>query len=173
MRPAHGFFPAFHGGCARRGKKQTGHETANNRAVKSFVVGEISQDGISATSGHCQLHRAFTQPLLQFVEIQIVPSTGIADDNDRFGFSAPPRYRPEILVVIQSGSVTDRATVEFPSARRRDNDQHDDNSDTAPGNLRDRALELERWTAMDALGFRRLAEEQTRQPKDALKIGSR
>ena len=87
MRPAHGFFPAFHGGCARRGKKQTGHETANNRAVKSFIVGEISQDRISATSGHRQLHRTFTQPFLQFVKIQIEPATRIADDNDRFGFT--------------------------------------------------------------------------------------
>src|SRR4029077_19798201 len=115
----------------------------------------------------------FAQSLLQFVEIKVVPATGIADDNDRFGFHAPACHGPEILVVIQSGTITDRATVEFPSARRRDNDQNDDNSDAAPRNLRDRALEFERWTAVDALGFRRSAEEQMRQPKDALKIGSR
>src|SRR5437870_9002832 len=114
VRSPHGFFSAFHWWCARRGKKQPGHETANNRTVKSFVVGEISQDRITATSTHRQLHRTFTQPFLQFVEIEIEPTTGIADDNDRFGLRTPPRYRPEILVVIQSGSVTNRAAVEYP-----------------------------------------------------------
>ena len=145
---AHGFFPAFHGRRARRGEKQTGHETANNRAVKSFIVGQISQDRISATSGHRELHRAFAQTFLQFVEIEIEPATRIADDDDRFGLHAPPRHGPKILVVIQGGSVTNRAAIEFPGRRRGDNDQHDNNSDAAPRNLRDRALELERWTAM-------------------------
>jgi hypothetical protein len=112
-------------------------------------------------------------PFLQFVEIEIVPAAGITDDDDRFGFHAPARYRPKIFVVIQGGSVTDRATVEFPGRRGSDNEQHNNNSDAAPRNLRDRPLEFERWTAMDALGFRRGAEEQTRQPKYALKIGSR
>src|SRR5437879_2826617 len=82
VRPAHSLFPAFHWRCARRGKKQPGRETANNRTVKSVVVGEISQDRITATSTHRQLHRAFTQPFLQFVEIEIVPTTRIADDDN-------------------------------------------------------------------------------------------
>src|SRR5207253_10994444 len=115
----------------------------------------------------------FTQPFLQFVEIQIVPSTGVADNNYRFGLHAPSRYRPEVLVVIQRGSVTNRAAVKFPGRRGGDNDQHNNNSDAAPRNLRNRALELKRWTAIYALRLRRLAEKQTRQLKYALKIGSR
>src|SRR5207248_2269963 len=165
VRPAHGFFPAFHWGCAWRGKKQPGHETANNCAVKSFVVRKVSQDWVTAPSTHRQLHRAFAQSFLQFVEIEIVPAARIANNDNRLRCDPLPGHGPQILVVIQSGSVTNRAAVEFPGARRGNNDQYDDNSDAAPWNLRDRALELERWPAVYALGFRRRAEKQTRQPK--------
>ncbi|PYL62679.1 MAG: hypothetical protein DMF25_11690 [Verrucomicrobia bacterium] len=104
---------------------------------------------------------------MQFVKIEIEPTARIADDDYGLRFHAPPSHRPEILVIVERGTVTDRATIEFPGGRGGDNDEHNNDGHPAPRHLGDRPLVIARND------FAWLGEEQTRQPKFAFKIGSR
>ena len=173
MGSAHRFFRALHWRRARWRNEQARHDTANNCAVKIFVVGEIGQHWIRTASTHRELDRTFAQALLQFIEIKIVPGARIADDDDGLRLHVPASHRPEILVVVERGPVTDRATIEFPCAGGSDNDQHNNHCDAAPGHLWNRSLVFEGRTAVHALELRRFTEEQPRQPKSVFKIGSR
>ena len=170
---AHGFLRALHRWRSGWRNEQARHDTADDRAVKTFVIGQVGQYRIRAPSAHCELDGTFAQSFLQFIKIEIVPAARVADNDDGLGIHAPACRRPEILVVVQRGTVTDRATIELPYGRGSDNDEHDNDCDPAPGHRRDRPLVFERRTAMHALELRRLTEEQARQPKPAFKIGSR
>src|SRR5437870_968559 len=114
MSPPNGFLSAIHRRAARRRDKQTGNNTANDCAVKILVTGQIGQYRVSATAAHCQLNGTFAQSLLKFVEIEIVPAARIADDDDGLGFHASASRRPKILVIVERGTVTDGATIDFP-----------------------------------------------------------
>jgi len=75
-RSSNVFFRSLHRRRAGWGHEQARGETADNDAVKSFVIREISQHGVGATTWTRELHRAFTQTFLQFVEIEIAKWAG-------------------------------------------------------------------------------------------------
>ena len=173
MRSPNGFFSALHWRRARWRDKQTGNDTANDCAVKILVIGQVGQYRISATAAHCQLNGTFAQSLLKFVEIEIVPAARIADDDDGLGFHPPASRCPKILVIVERGTVTDGATIDFPCRRCSNDDQHDCYGDAAPGQLWDRPHIFERGAAMYGFDFCRVPKEQPRQAKPAFKIGNR
>src|SRR5436190_22976557 len=82
MRSPNRFFSALHGRRPRWCDKQTRNDTANDRAVKIFVISQVGQNRISATAAHCQLNGTFAYSLLMFVKIEIVQTTRIIDDVD-------------------------------------------------------------------------------------------
>ena len=86
---------------------------------KLFVVGEIGQHGIGAAPGNGELDRAFAQSFFQFIEIEIEQGARVADDDDRLRRHAPARLHPEVVGVVQGGSVADGADIKFPGRGRR------------------------------------------------------
>src|SRR5205823_10348844 len=100
------FFRALHRRSARRRHEQARGETANNNAVKSMVVHKIGQRWVGATTWTRELHRAFAETFLQFIEIEIEPAARIADDHNGLGSHTLTCQRPEILAVIKRRTIT-------------------------------------------------------------------
>src|SRR5215470_11413132 len=94
------FFAALERRRARWREEHARDNAADDGAVEIVVVGQIFQDGIAAHSARSELERPLAKSFLQFIEVEIVPAAGIADDDDRFRLYAPANHRPEILAII-------------------------------------------------------------------------
>src|SRR5438105_354557 len=173
MKPPYRFFGELHRRRTGRGEEQRRHDTTNNGAVKTFVVGQICQHGISASAADTELDRAFAETFLKFIKIDIEPAAGIPDDNNRLRSDRTAPQGPKIFAIIQSWSVTDRAAVQFPSRGRGDDNENNNNSNSAPWHRRNRPLKFQRRPAVDLFGPRRFPEKQPRKAESFLKIGNK
>ena len=153
------FFAALEWRRARWREKETRRDAADDGAVEIVVVGQIGQDGIATHSAPSELERALAKSFLQFIEVEIVPATGIADNDDRFGLDFSPNQRPKIFVIVQGWTITNRATINFPCGCRGNDNDRDDDRDAAPRYRRDRALEFQGRSAVHAFGFGWLPEK--------------
>ena len=63
-------FGSFQKRTARR-EEHARNNAADDRAVKTLVVGEIGEYRIGATSGKSELDRTFAESLFQFIEVEI------------------------------------------------------------------------------------------------------
>jgi hypothetical protein len=78
-----------------------------------------------------------------------------------------------VLIVIAAASAWEFYCRSIGYGPTLNDNEHDNDGHPAPRHGRNRPLEFERRTAMDALGFSRLPEEHPRQTKALFKIGNR
>jgi hypothetical protein len=127
--------------------------------VEIVIVGQIGQDGIAAHSAPSELERPLPKSFLQFIQVEIVPAAGIANDDDRFGLDFSPNQGPKIFVIVQGRPITNRAGINFPCGCRGDDSDSDDDRDAAPRYRGDRPLEFQGRAAVHAFGFGWLPEK--------------
>src|SRR4029077_8025100 len=108
-----------------------------------------------------------------FIKIDIVPTARVTDDYKRLRSDASPSQCPQIFVIVKRRTVTDRADVQFPRSRRGNDNEHNNHSNPAPLDWRNRALKFRRRPAVDLFGPRRFSEKQPRKAESLFKIGNK
>ena len=92
-------FGSFQKRSARR-EEHARDNAADDGAVKTFVVREIGEHWIGATSGKSELDRTFAEPFFQLIEVEIEQGARFTDNNHRLGIHAATCLDPEIFGVV-------------------------------------------------------------------------
>ncbi len=90
---------SFQKRTARR-EEHARDDAANDGAVKTFVVSEIGEHRVGATSRKRELDRTFAESAFQLIEIEIEQRARIADDDNRLWFHSGARLDPQIFGII-------------------------------------------------------------------------
>src|SRR4029453_8698414 len=107
VKSFHSFFGPLHRRSTWRGKKQMRNDTANDCAVKIFVVRQIDQSRKNGGTGHRELDGPLAKAFLKLIKIDIEPSARIADDDERFWFNSATSERPKIFIIIERRTVAE------------------------------------------------------------------
>src|SRR5262249_8187151 len=101
MKAFHHLIAAPERRCARRREKYPRDNPANNRPVKTFVLRQILKNWKTAHPAARELDRTFAKTFLEFIKIDIVPRSRVADDDNRLRLNRASSQRPQIFIVVE------------------------------------------------------------------------